>query len=347
MTARAVAVPPGGFRRIAVLRLSSLGDVILALPVVHALRRAFPEARLEFWTKEEYREVLEFEPAIHHLRVLERDARRIEDLVSMSAELEDCDLIVDLHGSARTRLLCFRQRAPVLRPPSYRLRRTRWVHARWSRPRPAPHALERYAAALRPIGVAATGVPRVEAGADAEAWAAGWLESWAGSQGPVALCPGARHATKRWPESHWVELHRRLRAAGRTVLCLSLAEERRDLPELARAVEADSGTRWVTETLPRMAGLLSRCTAAVTCDSGLMHLAAARGARVLALFGSTAPELGFAPAGEGHAVLCRHEPCQPCTLHGRERCPLGHFRCMKELAPDRVEREALAPGRSP
>ena len=50
MTARAVAVPPGGFRRIAVLRLSSLGDVILALPVVHALRRAFPEARLVFWT---------------------------------------------------------------------------------------------------------------------------------------------------------------------------------------------------------------------------------------------------------------------------------------------------------
>ena len=212
------------------------------------------------------------------------------------------------------------------------------MHARWSRPRPAPHALERYAAALRPIGVAATGVPRVEAGADAEAWAAGWLESWAGSQGPVALCPGARHATKRWPESHWVELHRRLRAAGRTVLCLSLAEERRDLPELARAVEADSGTRWVTETLPRMAGLLSRCTAAVTCDSGLMHLAAARGARVLALFGSTAPELGFAPAGEGHAVLCRHEPCQPCTLHGRERCPRRHFRCMLGIAADEVAR---------
>ena len=54
------------------------------------------------------------------------------------------------------------------------------------------------------------------------------------------------------------------------------------------------------------------------------------------MFGSTAPELGFAPAGEGHVVLCRHEPCQPCTLHGRPECPQGHFRCMKELLPQTV-----------
>jgi heptosyltransferase-2 len=67
-----------------------------------------------------------------------------------------------------------------------------------------------------------------------------------------------------------------------------------------------------------------------------MHLAAARGARVVAMFGSTSPVLGFAPGGEGHAVLCRNEPCQPCTLHGRERCPKGHFRCMVELRPAAV-----------
>src|SRR5215831_2347580 len=135
---RPVAVPAGGFRRIAVLRLSSLGDVILTLPVVRALHRAWPVARVEYWTKEEYADVVRFEPAIAHVRRLERDARRPEDLISMSAELEDCDLIVDLHRSARTRLLTFRQRAPVLRAASHRLLRARWVHARWTAPRPAP-----------------------------------------------------------------------------------------------------------------------------------------------------------------------------------------------------------------
>ncbi|MBI5711743.1 MAG: glycosyltransferase family 9 protein [Candidatus Eisenbacteria bacterium] len=341
MTPRRREPPAGGFRRIAVLRLSSLGDVVLALPVVHALRRAWPGARLEFWVKEEYADVVRFDPALDHVRALERDARRLEDLVSMSAELEDCDLIVDLHGSARTRLLTFRQRARVLRASSYRVRRSRWVHARWTRPAPVPHALERYARALAPLGIATAGPPRVHAGAEAEAWAEAFLSAWAPGRPPVALCPGARHATKRWPEEHWTALHDALAARGLPVLLLSLESERRALPALDARAEGVAGTRWCTAALPHLAALLSRSAAAVTHDSGLMHLAAARGLEVVALFGSTAPELGFAPAGEGHRVLCRRERCQPCTLHGRPVCPRGHFRCMRELRPEAVA-EAVA-----
>ena len=333
---RPVPVPPGGFRRVAVLRLSSLGDVILTLPVVRALHAAWPEARIEYWTKEEFADVVRFDPAVAHVRRLERDARRPEDLVSMSAELEDCDLIVDLHRSARTRVLTFRQKAPLLRAASYRMLRARWVHARWSRPRPAPHALERYAAALAPLGLAVEGVPEVAAGEEAERWAAEWLTAWRPPGEPLALCPGARHFTKRWPEAHWVALDEALARRGTPRIWFSLAAEMEALPALARRVAAETHARWCTEPLPRMAALLSRCRGAVTCDSGLMHLAAARGLPVAALFGSTSPALGFAPAGAGHEVLCRNEPCQPCTLHGRERCPLRHFRCMVELRPERV-----------
>ncbi len=239
-----LAVPAGGFRNIAVLRLSSLGDVVLTLPVVHALARAWPESALHYWVKEEYADVVRFDPAVRHVRALERDARRIEDLVSMSAELEDCDLIVDLHASLRTRVLTFRQAAPVLRVRGRRLARERWVRARWSRPAPLPHATARYAEA--------------------------------------------------------------------------------------------EGARWFAEPLERVTALLGECALAVTHDSGLMHLAAACGRRVVALFGSTSPVLGFGPSGEGHAVLCRDLPCQPCTVHGRERCPLGHFRCMTSIAVNEV-----------
>lgn len=318
------------------MRLSSLGDVILALPVTLALARAFPDARVEFWTKEEYADVVRFDPRIAHVRSLERDARRVEDLVSMSSELEECDLIVDLHGSLRTRLLGFRQRALVLRSPSYRLRRARWVHARWSAPAPLPRALERYAAALRRIGLTSTETPQVAVDAGAEAWMEEWLRSWPGAGEPVALCPGARHATKRWPEEHWLRLHRALRERGTRLLYLSLDSERRSLPSLSACAEADPQVRWCTEPLARMAAALTRCAAAVTQDSGLMHLAAARGTRVVALFGSTSPVLGFAPAGEGHVVLCLDEPCQPCTLHGRDDCPRRHFDCMRKLEPEQV-----------
>src|SRR5260370_7087469 len=134
----ATRVTAGGCRHIAVLRLPSLGDVILSLPAVRALAAAFPQARISYWTKEEYAGGVRYEPAIQHLRVLEPDARKLEDLVSMSAELESCDLIVDLHGSLRTRLLCFRQPGPVLRAPSSRLRPTPSAPPRPLPPPPPP-----------------------------------------------------------------------------------------------------------------------------------------------------------------------------------------------------------------
>ena len=322
------------------LRLSSLGDVILTLPVVRALARAYPNARIHYWTKEEYAEVVRHDPAIAHVRALERDARRLEDLVSMAAELEDADLIVDLHGNTRTRLLTFRQKAPVLRAPAFRLRRVAQVRARALRPTPPPTALQRFAAALAPLALVASDAPQVSAPVEAETWAATWLEEWTGGERPVALLPGARHFTKRWPEEHWVALLDGLLSSGRAVVCCSTAAEKSVFPAMAARLAAAPHARWCTESLPRIAAVLSRASAAVSCDSGLMHLAAARGARVVALFGSTAPELGFAPAGEGHVVLCRHEPCQPCTLHGRESCPKGHFRCMRLITAEQV-REAL------
>lgn len=328
-------MPPDGFSRIAVIRLSSLGDVILAASVVQALHLAFPGADITFWVREEFADAIRFQPGVTHVRKLEPDARKLEDLVSMSAELEDFDLIVDLHGNSASRVLTFRQKAPILRAASYRLKRLRWVHARWSRPEPPPAALSRYAEALEPLGITTLAPPRVEAGTEAEGWAGTEWAQWNPGR-VIALCPGARHFTKRWPEPHWVDLIGRLRDRGDAVLMLGLESERRALPDVGARFDGDSGVRWCTGPLPCMAALLTRCAAAVSGDSGLMHLAAARGVGVAALFGSTVPEFGFSPAGEGHAVLCRHEACQPCTLHGRESCPKLHFRCMRELLPATV-----------
>jgi len=198
------------------------------------------------------------------------------------------------------------------------------------------------------IGVRPEGAPRVTVPAAAEDWAAGALAAPAASGSLVALCPGARHATKRWPEARWCALDERLAGAGLARIVLSTPAEQRESPALATRIAGDPRARWFTEPLERVAALLGRAAVAVTHDSGLMHLAAARGTRVVALFGSTSPVLGFAPVGEGHAVLCRELPCQPCTVHGRERCPQGHFRCMTTIEPDEVfdlVRERVAAGR--
>ena len=78
-------------------------------------------------------------------------------------------------------------------------------------------------------------------------------------------------------------------------------------------------------------GVVGRCRAFVTNDSGAMHLAAALGVPVTAVFGST-DERETAPAGDGHAVLTADVFCRPCMLR---ECPIDH-RCMKQITPDRV-----------
>ena len=79
----------------------------------------------------------------------------------------------------------------------------------------------------------------------------------------------------------------------------------------------------------------------ITNDSGPMHIATAFDVPTLAIFGPTTRELGFFPYGEGHRVVeVKDLACRPCALHGGKKCPLGHFKCMKDIHADEVFRNA-------
>ena len=94
-------------------------------------------------------------------------------------------------------------------------------------------------------------------------------------------------------------------------------------------------------SLTEAAAILARCSVVLTNDSGPMHVSVAVGTPTVALFGSTTKELGFFPYGIGHTVIEKELPCRPCGLHGRKKCPQGHFRCMKDITADEVY-EAVA-----
>jgi heptosyltransferase-2 len=153
----------------------------------------------------------------------------------------------------------------------------------------------------------------------------------------IALAPGSVWATKRWP--YYTELARALSADGRIVIVggaddASLALEIRSaVPD---AVDA-------TGVLPLLASaeLIGRCGVIVTNDSAPLHLASAMGTPTVAIFGPTVPDFGFGPLAPSRVVV-GHETltCRPCSRHGPRRCPLTHFRCMRELTPDLVAERA-------
>jgi heptosyltransferase-2 len=94
--------------------------------------------------------------------------------------------------------------------------------------------------------------------------------------------------------------------------------------------------------LAEVANELQKASAIITNDSGLMHVAEAVGTRVIAIFGPTVKQFGFAPRDPNAIVLeVDGLPCRPCTAIGLDHCPKKHFRCMKEIKPDHVLHELL------
>jgi heptosyltransferase-2 len=176
--------------------------------------------------------------------------------------------------------------------------------------------------------------PRLYPGATERALVDDVLGNAAHDERLIALAPGSVWATKRWP--YYADLARELSAVGRIVVIGTEA----DRPLATEIVSATNGSAIdATGRLSLLASaeLIGRATLLVSNDSAPLHLASAMNTPTIAIFGPTVPEFGFGPLAEraliaGNAALS----CRPCDRHGPQRCPLGHWRCMREITPDAV-----------
>ena len=239
----------------------------------------------------------------------------------------------DLQGSPRTRALCLLAGLPVLGRPNRAGRaRRRLVRSHTGGPPPDFHMATAFRRTVDPDSGAA---PGVIPGREARDRAASRVP---GERRLVGLAPGARHATKQWPLEFYAAVAGELvrRDLGPVPVFFGPGEEALE----ARWRELAGAGDWtgLREDLSTVAGCLARLRALVTNDTGLMHLAAAVGTPVVAMFGPTVRNFGFTPVGEGHHVLETELSCRPCTLHGGPACPLGHHRCLRDVSPDQVLR---------
>ena len=316
-------------RRILVCRLSALGDIVLTLPVVEALRDRYPRARIGFLSREPFGRILSGVRAIDTLSLWPGKGHDVP------AELRDesWDLVVDLSGSGRSRRLLQRIRSRrTLRIGKQTLRRFAFVRLRavgGSSVRLAP-VLDRLFGTVAPLGILRGGrAPRFD-------------QDPPPADGPVLLAPGAGRETKRWPEERFAQVARRLAERGRRVRIVGTAAEREILERVGASVAPDLAEVIAGPDPADLPSIAGRCPVALTNDSGLLHVAEACGARVVALFGPTHPRLGFAPHRRESLAIHGGISCSPCDLHGPHVCPRGHHRCLRDVTVEDVL-EALIP----
>jgi len=149
----------------------------------------------------------------------------------------------------------------------------------------------------------------------------------------VAFCPGAEYGpAKRWPARYFAELATKLATRGRAVWLFGSDKDSEIGEEIVRLSQSAAVNLCGKTDLASAIDLLSLAEVVVSNDSGLMHVAAAVGRRVVALYGSSSPE-HTPPLARSFRIVRTGIECSPC--YARE-CPLGHFKCMNDLTPDRV-----------
>jgi lipopolysaccharide heptosyltransferase I len=331
-------------RRIALLKPSALGDIIHSLPVLTALRRRYPQAHICWVVNRAYEPLLCGHRDLDETLPFHRGATQtgwgatVRAWVGLLGELRRrrFDLVVDLQGLFRSGLMAAATGAP---------RRVGLGSARegasWFYTDVVPvadfdalHAVDRYWLVAEALG--AGDGPRefhVPIPAEARRWADETLRDcprpW------LALGPGSRWLTKRWPPGHFAALARRAQADfGGTVLFVGAADE----TPLAQAVQAElhGPARDLTgrTTLPRLAALLARADVMLANDTGPLHLAAALGRPVVAPYTCTKVRCNGPYATSGLLKGSAVESTVWCQGSYLKRC--GRLECMAELTPDRL-----------
>jgi heptosyltransferase-2 len=321
--------------RILVIRLSSLGDILLTTPLLRVLRGYCPEAQIDFLTKATYQDVLRTNPCVDRLLLLEPQQGLRETLGRLRQTRYD--ILLDLHRTLRSRLLyhgILAQRK--LAYTKHTLRRALFVHLGWNTLQAMTPVPELYMAPLRCLGMTMS-LPPLEMHLTAESQEAMQVylqqklpESW---RWPLlAVAPGARWSTKRWPVERFAVVAQTLAQAQQAaVVVLGSAEDSQLAQKLCQQLSVPVLNSTGKLSLMHTAALLQQCHLLLSNDSGLMHMAAALRVPVVAIFGPTVQEFGFYPFKASAEVVSAILACRPCSTKGSTSCPRGHHQCMQQV----------------
>lgn len=337
-------------RRIALLKPSALGDIVHSLPVLSALKELYPASSIDWIVNASFEPLIAGHPDLRATVPFQRGTFRkglwpsLRYAAQFAGRLRKnrYDLVVDLQGLLRTGIMAAATGAPVRVGFANAREGSRhfYTHRVEVPDAESIHAVDRYWRIVEALGGGHLAkrfhVPIQPSELEVlEREFVEYPRPW------IAIAPGSKWLTKRWPPAHFATLANRARAEfGGTCFLVGAAEDAALAVEFRRFAEGASVDLTGRTSLPKLAALLSRCDAMLANDTGPLHLAAALGTPCIAPYTCT-KVAKHGPYGIGHTGV---ETTVACAGSYLRTCPNGMI-CMGELTPEKLWpplRDALA-----
>ena len=310
--------------KILILRFSSIGDIILTTPVVRCLKTQLPGCELHYATKRSFQSILENNPYIDKLHLLEANLSKFIEAL----KVEKFDLLIDLHHNLRTSIIKFQ--LGVLSTSFSKLNIKKWLRVNLSIDcLPKLHIVDRYMDTLTSLHIMNDGEGLDYFITPAEEIAATDLPS-----NFMAIVIGAKFATKRLPNHKIAAICNELK---QPLVLLGGKEDIQNSEEIVNQCRNVVTNLCGKLSLNQSASVLKQSSLVITHDTGLMHIAAAFSCKIISVWGNTIPEFGMYPylptVSSSHHLMIENKllSCRPCSKIGYDKCPKGHFKCMEEI----------------
>lgn len=324
-------------KNLLIIRQSALGDVCMTIPIIYLLAEQYPELQIKVLTKKRFRNL--FFSCPPNVSMIEADPdsyRKGYQLFQLYRILrrEKIDAVADFHGVLRSYILdaMFRSaRIPVAILQKNRSKRKALTRLENKVKESQTSFFLRYAAILNrlhlPIDMKAASsyLPVIDTG------------TYNKTNKAVGIAPFARYFTKVYPLDQMREVIKLLTQEQFKVFLFGNGEK--ELAQMKQLMQGLSGVHIVSDKLSfrEQLQLMAQLDAMISMDSANMHLASLVHTPVISIWGGTSPHCGFMgwhQSTENAAWL--DLPCQPCSISGTEKCPLGHFDCMKKIKPELI-----------